>query len=348
MAAELRFAIPGDIESRTGGYIYDKRMMAELRRAGWNVEHLVWPGSFPFPDFDDLAAVAESLDACPDNALVLIDGLALGAMPEIAEIYAERLRLVALVHHPLALETGLSEEAQEQLRHSEYRALATVRAVICNSKITAATLVTDYGVPIEKITIAEPGVDSPIDRTPRPPNEIPHILAVGSITPRKGYEILIEALALIADLPWICTIAGSLDRAPETTAALRKQIAIHRLEDRVILVGEVADPGRFYRQADIFALRSQYEGYGMAFAEAMQYGLPVIGCRAGAIPDLVPPSAGILVGTADIVAFGDALRILVNDKSLRMRLSAGALEAAASLPQWEKSAAKISAALKLL
>ena len=82
---DLRFAVPGDIETRTGGYIYDRRLMLELRRLGWAIEHLSWGASFPFPGSADLAASAKSLAAMPDRSLILIDGLAYGAMPALAE-----------------------------------------------------------------------------------------------------------------------------------------------------------------------------------------------------------------------------------------------------------------------
>src|SRR5271168_5318727 len=114
LARRVWFAIPGDIETRTGGTIYDKRVMAELRASGWTVRHLQWPSSFPFPSPADEATVAASLAICPDGALVLIDGLAFGVLPDVAASEAERLRLIALVHHPLALESGLSPDIAER------------------------------------------------------------------------------------------------------------------------------------------------------------------------------------------------------------------------------------------
>src|SRR5713101_5171162 len=90
---DLRFAVPGDLETRTGGYIYDRRLMVELRRAGWSVEHLAWGARFPFPDAADLAGAARSLAAAADGSLILIDGLAYGAMPKLAEAAARRLDL---------------------------------------------------------------------------------------------------------------------------------------------------------------------------------------------------------------------------------------------------------------
>jgi glycosyltransferase involved in cell wall biosynthesis len=344
LARELWFAIPGDIETRTGGTVYDKRVMAELRGAGWRVGHLAWPPSFPFPSPADEAAVTASLAACPDGALVLIDGLALGVLSDLAAKEAQRLRLVALVHHPLALESGLSPETAQRLAASEREALSHVRAIIVTSEMTAATLARDYGVDRASITVATPGIDRPASIALRQ-NAVPNLLAVATVTPRKAYDVLIDALARIADLDWHCTIAGSLDRAPDTVVAVRRQIEDHALTGRIGLVGEVADPAPLYEAADIFVHPSRYEGYGMAIAEALAYGVPVVATRAGAIPEVVPEGAGILVPVDDAAALADALRRLIENPSIRQLYADGAALAAARLATWPVTAARIASAL---
>ena len=341
----LWFAIPGDIEIRTGGTIYDKQVMAELRQAGWLVEHLAWPSSFPFPSPDDMATVTASLAACPDGALVMIDGLASGVLPELMAAETKRLRLVALVHHPLALESGLLPEIAEILRASERQALTHVRAVIVTSAITAATLEAEYNVPSAMITVATPGIAKPDAIAPFPRNPIPRLLAVGTVTPRKAYDVLIDALARIADLDWHCTLAGSLDRALATVAEVRRQIGDHGLGGRVELIGEIADPTPLYEGADIFVLPSRYEGYGMAIAEALAYGIPVVATRVGAIPEVVPNDAGILVPVDDPAALADALRDLITDLPARQALADGAARAASHFASWAETAARIASAL---
>ena len=155
---DLRFAVPGDLETRTGGYIYDRRLMGELRRLGWSVEHLAWAASFPFPDPADLAAAARSLAALADGSLVLIDGLAYGAMPELAAAEAGRLRLVALVHHPLAWRPASRRQSRGAVL-SERRALQVASAVICTSATTARTLIDVMASRRTRLAIARPGTD---------------------------------------------------------------------------------------------------------------------------------------------------------------------------------------------
>jgi glycosyltransferase involved in cell wall biosynthesis len=346
----LTFAVPGSLETLTGGSIYDRKVIEALREEGWWVDVLEWPATFPFPSEDQRLEVAASLEALPDNALVLIDGLALGTLPGLARKEMGRLRLAAMIHHPLALETGLSPMMAATFASEEQDALSCVQAVIVTSQTTAAIVQAAFGVPAEAITVAPPGVDRPEyprgERRPGPAR----IFALGQIAPRKAHHVLVEALSRIEDLEWHCVIAGNQERDPETTEALHEQIAMLGLSDRVRLVGEVtpAQAAALYAQSDIFALASLYEGYGMVFAEAIANGVPIVATTGGAIPEVVPPEAGILVEPGDAEAFADALRILIEDGDRRGQLAEGARQAGEELPSWEQTAALIDAALSRL
>jgi glycosyltransferase involved in cell wall biosynthesis len=172
------------------------------------------------------------------------------------------------------------------------------------------------------------------------------LLSIGTLTPRKGHDLLIEALARLADLSWTCRIIGSPDRAPVTAAELGALIARHGLQSRIILAGETADLAAAYGAADVFVLASRHEGYGMVFAEAMQHGLPIIATTAGAIPEAVPSAAGILVPPDDVAALAGALEQMIRDSALRARYAAGARSAALALPSWEDTARGVAAALR--
>ncbi len=333
------FAVPGDLSTPTGGYAYDRRVIAELPACGWEAEVLDLGSDFPRPSATARARALALLAGIEKGRSIVIDGLALGVLPEAAKNIRQTHPLIGLVHHPLALETGLLDVDAAAFRQSERAALAHARHVIVTSANTARLLVADYGVPEDRVTVALPGVDR-MGR-PRSSCEGPlRLLSVGSIVPRKGHDVLIQALAKIAGVPWQLTIVGDPTRSPETAAQLNVAIDRAGLTERVRLVGAVPFEtlGDFYAQADIFVLASRFEGYGMAFTEAVAAGLSVIGTTAGAIPEAVPTGAGILVPPNDAGALAAALRSVIADAELRQQLSDGARAAAATLPTWQATA----------
>src|ERR1700681_306077 len=284
----LVLIVPGSLETVSGGYAYDRRIVAGLRDRGWAVAVQELDDSFSRPPVAARHHAARVLAEIPDGSPVLIDGLALGAMPDEAEHEAARLRLIALVHHPLADETGVDESTAVALEKSERRALAAARLVVVTSRSTAAAL-TRYGVGPDRIAVVEPGTDrAPLARGSR--GAALHLLCVAALIPRKGHEVLFRALTMMPDLEWRLTCAGSLKRDPSTAERLRVRLRSDGLEDRVTFAGEVdaATLTALYDGADLFVLPTLHEGYGMAVAEALACGLPVIGTAAGAIAELVP------------------------------------------------------------
>ena len=349
MVNRTAFAVPGDLATPTGGYGYDRRIIAELQVLGWQIDVVSVGDGFPQPSAEQRAVALARLEDLPQGIPVVVDGLALGALPEAAERIARRAPLVALVHHPLALEAGLSPADSRKLFESECKALAAARSVIVTSRATGKRLNADYDVPSERITVAPPGTDRAAPARGTPDGTL-RLLSVGAIVPRKGFDALIAALASIAGLPWRLTIAGDLTRAPATAAKLEADIARHRLAGRVDLLGEVSPQrlGALYASADVFVLASHFEGYGMAYAEAMAHGLPIIGTTGGATVDTVPPTAGVLVEPGNVKALARALRRVIENEEERRRLARGALAAAADLPTWESTAWIVARALKRL
>ena len=368
----LWVVLPGDIETRTGGYGYDRRIVAGLRDREWLVEVVRLDDAFPVPDAAARARAAQALAAIPAGSTVLIDGLALGALPEETEREAPRLTIVALVHHPLADETGIDTALAATLAISERRALAAAHAVVVTSRATAARLADD-GVSAERITVVEPGTDpAPLARgsanssqrsaPSRTPSAISHqpcdvaLLCVATLTPRKGHELLVEALAAIPHRHWRLTCAGRLDRDPPTTRRLRAQLRASGVEDRVSFAGDLdaAALAQEYDRADLFVLPTFYEGYGMAVAEALARGLPVISTSTGAIAGLVAGNvrlqpdlaAGIVVPPGDVGALTDALSRAIGDPKLRAMLAAGARAARDRLPTWDDAVTAMAGALQ--
>ena len=343
----IAFVIPGRLDTPTGGYVYGRRIIEGLRRSGMDVEVKALSPLFPFPDAPASRAAERTLADLPDNTRVVIDGLAAGAMPSELERQASRLRIVALVHHPLARETGLSTDAILALETSERRALTFVRHAIVTSRTTAATLARDYGVEPARIAVVEPGTDRAI-RAHGSPGTRTELLCVASVTPRKGHVTLVRALARLADLDWMLTCVGSMQRDPVTPLRIYKEVAKAKLRDRVVFEDEVKDTSElepFYGKADIFALPTEYEGYGMAVAEALAHGIPVVSTPTGGIADLVGTEAGILVPPGDVNALADALRLLMTNNVERDRLREGAWRIGNSLPTWIDAADRFAEVL---
>jgi glycosyltransferase involved in cell wall biosynthesis len=347
--------VPGDLHARTGGYGYDRRILQEIATLGWRTAVRSLDASFPAPDAVALSDARAQLAGLPDGSIVLVDGLALGAMPDVAAAEARRLALVGLVHHPLALETGLDAARAAELADSERRALRAVRGVIVTSEATALAL-RRYGVEPERIAVVEPGTERPSPPAAAAPGTsgsrsrtaTMRLLCVATLVPRKGHALLFEALATQAGADWRLDCIGSVTRDAAHARQLAAQLRSLGLESRVRLCGELGDDDleAAYAQADLFVLPTLHEGYGMAAAEAMVRGLPVLATRTGAIDTLIGDEAGLLVPPGDLRAFTAALAALLGDAALRARCAAAASRRGALLPTWSESGARFAAALQ--
>ena len=336
---ELAFVVPGRLDQLTGGYLYDRHVIDGLRSRGRTVKVIELSPNHREPALAELA----------DDSATVIDGLALPDLEQAVLAHWRRLRLVALVHHPLAEETGLSRAAAERLIRLETAALQRCRGIVCPSPRTAAA-VAAYGIPPDRIFVIPPGTAKP-DRPLRPRRgPVRSLLCVASVIPRKGHRVLVAALARLRDLDWQMLCIGSLERDPRTARSIRQMISAARLGRRITLAGE--QPPRMvmraYRAADLLVLPSLHEGYGMAFAEAMAHGLPIIATAAGAIPETVPREAGLLVPAGDAPALARALRRVIAQPALAAGLAAGSRAAGARLPDWRQAAERWEQALDLL
>lgn len=342
LAAVLAF--PGDLSTPTGGYAYDRAVIAALPGVGVDIVPLSLPSGFPFPGPRQVRAALDLLERVPAGHVLLIDGLALGALPP-----ADMARLphakVALVHHPLALEAGLEAPQRAHFAANERAVLATCGQVVCTSPGTGRTLVADYGVDPARMTVALPGT-SPAPRVSAD-GDPPRLLAVGSVIPRKGYETLVAALAGLQDLPWTLEVIGGLSFDPAHVSAVRAAIAQAGLGDRIQLRGALSpqDLEAAYGRADLFVHPSLYEGYGMVLAEALRRGLPLVCTTGGAAAETVPDGAGRKVPQGDADALAQALRPLLADRMARRQLADAAFEAGRALPDWEDTARAIAGAL---
>jgi glycosyltransferase involved in cell wall biosynthesis len=280
--------------------------------------------------------------------VALVDGLAFSAMPEQIERHRSRLRLAALIHLPLAADAGLTPSAAASLHESERRALASASLVIVTGNCTAKAL-EGYDVEPQRIVLVQPGTDPAALSTGSSGSRL-QLLTVGTLTRRKAHDVLFRALARLPRDGWHLTCVGSLEREPDTVAALRRQLRDERLEAIVTLAGDVTDERLedYYRDADLFVLATLHETYGMAVAEALAHGLPIVSTTDAAISELVGDDAGLLVSPGDVEALATALARIIADPALRQRLAAGARRIRQALPTWDEATDRMSAALHAL
>jgi glycosyltransferase involved in cell wall biosynthesis len=334
--------VPGALDQLTGGYLFDRQVVDGLRAIGREVRVVELPGRFPQADGIARAAAAQALEALPAGSAVVIDGLALPAFADCLAGHASSLRIFGFIHHPLSIETGLPAQEARAYARLEAGLWPQMHGVLCPSAHTASAVIA-AGAAAHRVIVTPPGTQRPpAHATTAPATEgtaLPrtlNLLAVATVTPRKGHLLLIEALAPLRDIDWQLTCIGSLARDPATVQALQRAIETHRLAERITLAGEV-EASRLhaaYRAADVFVLASSHEGYGMVYAEALAHHLPIVATTAGAIPATVPSDAALLVAPGDAPALTAALRRVLTDGVLRTQLAEGAARAAQQLPDW--------------
>lgn len=340
---QLAFAIPGDPDARTGGTLYDRKVIDALQAAGHDVTLLALPGDWPnqtdAQERDAMARLADLPEGCP----VVIDGLAFGALRAAAGIARP---VIAMVHHPLALEPGLAPELADRLHATEQANLTHAVQIVVPSAHVAGLLRDRFGVTATRIQIAHPGFEPACALPAVAPDGPPLVLSVGLVCHRKGHDVLLRALGAVADLDWRAVVVGRHHEADHVAELYRLRDALG-LADRVTLSGELGAGtlAGLYAQANLFALATRYEGYGMVLSEAQQHGLPVVSCDTGAVPEALDGS-GLLAPPGDAPAFAAHLRAVLSDADLHARLCAQSRARAARLPTWDDTAQVMAGAVR--
>lgn len=340
-------AMVADPGRPSGGNVYDRRVCAELSKLGWSVhEHLVG-GDWPGPDDVSLTGLAATLSGLPDQARVIVDGLLASGADEVVVPAVARLRLVVLLHMPLGAldDAGGLDEAGGR----ERRVLAAAAGVVVTSDWARRRLADLYGLEPARVHVAPPGVDPGDLAEGSKPGGV--LLCVAAVVPAKGHDLLLSALARVADLSWRCICVGTVDLDPAHVLSLRAQAEESSIEERVHFAGVLgrAELARTYVGADLLVLPSRAETYGMVLAEALAHGLPVVATDVGGVreavggPDGEP--AGLLVDAGDAAALAGALRSWLSEPALRDRLRAAARERRLLLSGWDTTARRVAAAL---
>jgi glycosyltransferase involved in cell wall biosynthesis len=342
--AAFHLLVPAPFDMISGGYIYDRRIVAGMRAAGHEVTLAELHGRFPLPDDTAIASASAAFDAVPEGAVAIIDGLALLALHDRIDALVQR-RAVGLIHHPTCLETGLPEAEAAALAVLERAMFPRLARCIVTSPWTADCLVGDFAVARDRIAEIVPGTE-PAPRSTGLGDGVCRVLSIGTLIPRKGHDVLLRAMAKLFDLDWHLTIAGSPDRdvpCAQGLVALADELDIAY---RVTFLGELSGQPLvdLWRSADLFALATNFEGYGMVIAEALKRGLPVAVCNGGAAGALVSPETGAVCPVGDVVQLSRSLRRLIFDTGLRQSMAEAAWIAGQSLPDWPDQARAFAAA----
>ena len=201
--------------------------------------------------------------------------------------------------------------------------------VVAISEAVRRFLVTDYGFPESKVTCIPLGWRG----DPKPPNEAPRpptVVCVAALRPEKGHEVLLRAFSRVRRAVPDARLVLIGDGALRT--ALQAQAAANGDEDNVDFLGAVPDIWDHLARADLFAIASRSEAFGIAIAEAMAAGLPVVAPSVGAIAELVTPGVtGELFPAGDAEALAGHLVRLLTSPDVRVRMSAAAVAAAQPL-----------------
>jgi glycosyltransferase involved in cell wall biosynthesis len=331
----------------TGGNIYDRRVCRGLAEAGWEVLVATVAGPWPVPDSRARADLAGVVSAIPDGEIALIDGLI--ASPAAAQLlpHAGRIRVTVLLHMPLA--TALDARHDAGAQRSERAVLRAAAGVVVTSEWTRQQVLTRYAIPACQVHVARPGVDR-VATAARPVRG--QLVCVGTLGRHKGQDLLVDALAELADLDWQCVLAGSLDRDPAFAGHLQARITQigygHRIRLPGVLTG--AALSHAYATADVFVAPSRSESYGMAVTEALAHGVPVIAAAVGGLPEALGSSTdgsrpGQLIPSGDPAALAAAIRDWLGDERHRHRLRAAARQRRSNLPGWEQTTQEMASAL---
>jgi glycosyltransferase involved in cell wall biosynthesis len=346
---EVHVVVPEGIDDPvrpSGGNLYDRRVCDGLAALGWSVyEHAV-PG--PWPDAGGHAALRRAVEGIPNGAVVLLDGLVACAAPDELVPHGRRLRQVVLVHMPLGHRPPPGEAAA--IRARERAVLEAASAVVTTSAWTRRRLGELYALPAHRMHVAAPGIDAADLARGSAAGDA--LLCVAALTPDKGHDVLLDALATATDLSWRCACVGSLERDPAFADSVRRRARERGLADRVRFPGTHtgAQLDRTYAAADLLVLASHAETYGLVLTEALARGLPVIATDVGGVTEALGHGAngtrpGLLVPSGDSAALGAAVRTWLSDAALRGRLRRAARERRASLRRWPATASVLAGVL---
>ncbi len=336
----------GDLDERSGGFRYDRRLLEELEAAGDEVEVVSLPWrSYPRGLLDSVSPRVRDRLAT-DVDVMLQDELAHPSL--LGHTRGLSYPVVSIVHHLRASE---ARPLAPVYRRLEARYLSAVDAVVCNSHATCDA-VTALGVDPGDTLVAPPAGDrfDPTvgdEQVRRRAREEPlQVVFVGNVTPRKGLDTLVDALARV-DTPVHLTVVGRpVDR--EYYESVRARARDDGLADRVTFAGELSDDAlaATLQESHVLAVPSRHEGFGIVYLEGMGFGLPAVASAAGGAAEVVADGeTGVLVDPGDSAAVAEALNALGRDRDRLARMGAAARDRYDAHPDWSETATRVRSLL---
>jgi glycosyltransferase involved in cell wall biosynthesis len=336
----------GDPRRMTGGYLYHLRMAAAAPRHGARVAFASFPDRrFPLPA---LAAprVFERVRTLRPHA-VLLDSIAAAIAGPWLAARRPPAPLIGVLHQPPGGidHGGARTRIQAPLDRLAYR---DARLLIVASELLADQLA---GVDGERIRVVPPGRDvatAPAEQPNLRAGRRVAFLCVANWIRRKGILELLDAFARLAPDMATLHLAGE-EGDTAYTRRVRRRVGRPDLSGRVVAHGALSAErvATLYAAADAFVLPAFREPYGTVWGEAMAFGLPVVGWRAGNLPYLADDGReGLLVPPGDIDGLARALELIAMDPSLRQRLGEAARRRALARPTWDGSAALFFGAIR--
>jgi hypothetical protein len=334
---QASFLLPGTHDQLTGGNIYNRRIITELR-GRYPVEAVSWT---PAPDRQGLEGA--------DPSIVVVDSLLLrspGPLRALREVVPSAT-IVLLAHYLHCIDPGKRATAAAA---TERALLSLFDGAVTTSPYARQALVAE-GMPPDTVSAVPPGLDAAYRRPPSPPNRTgpPTLLTVANVLPGKGLLDLIEQLDALDDLAWRWTLVGNDTLDPDFARTVAERVEASTVADRLTHVGTVpaAEMPAQYDRADLFVLPSHFETCSMATREAMARGRPVVGYAVGGLPDnFGEDPAGHLVPPDRPDALGAALRTLLTAPATRRRMGGAARRRSKSFPSWPDAATRFWAALQ--
>ena len=339
---KIGLVIYGSLDTLSGGYLYDRKLVEYLRSRGDTVEVI----SLPWRNY--AAHLTDNFRfRLPKNLDILVQD----ELNHPSLLFANRGKhpypIISLVHHLRSSEFRPGWQ-NALYRNLERRYLDSVDGFIFNSKTTRKVVqrLLNDGKPA---VVAYP----PTDRfgSPIPQNEIVErakqegfqILFLGNVIHRKGLHILLEAVKGMQS-PIRVDVVGALTSEPDYTKMIREIIAKNNLSTCVFLHGPLdREPlVEKLKQAHVLVVPSSYEGFGIVYLEGMCFGLPAIGTTVGAAGEIIDEGkTGYLIDPDDAKSLADHLRSLAENRILLTRLSLNARERYLRQPPWTESGKSI-------